>query len=487
MAPSHTFTGGEALKPGSRIFFGSFDFITTATGELRLACPASPIDALTQGMGGLRLAEPPRDVVMAEAGYPAPANPDIETLADCAGALLHVSSTREDCDQVLYTFANVVTQLHGNPPLPSLAELRGDAPRSLPATKVASSPKPTPAKTKAGKQCRKRHTVAARWRHHSRTTAPQEEAPRPSALVAIAGHLPTSVLDLLEGVSSSGSTSDPDRGVSVMVGRACLVATPLGNTWEQRERKSSTKRRKKSATLSEGSMSSTTRWNGASTGARDLAVARVTLQNLRNLVQRAAVQQAELASQLLTDTTSRTSRDTSGEARPSARPRASLRDRLHDVRDTQNILDARRREQGNPGHSRVPDARNEHRCGSSGLGPKAFGLAIREAQFPNRATYKRPGSSWDLKGCTPQKRNELPDVTDADVGSAFTYGTTNEALIHELGRGRPKTTADLLDIAIKFADGEDAVGAIFHKRKASRDDGEGTSGTKKDRRDRRDK
>jgi hypothetical protein len=34
-----------------------------------------------------------------------------------------------------------------------------------------------------------------------------------------------------------------------------------------------------------------------------------------------------------------------------------------------------------------------------------------------------------------KKRNELPDTTDADVASAFTYGTTNEALAHELGRG----------------------------------------------------
>jgi hypothetical protein len=49
--------------------------------------------------------------------------------------------------------------------------------------------------------------------------------------------------------------------------------------------------------------------------------------------------------------------------------------------------------------------------------------------------------------------------------SAFTYGTMNEALIHELDSGRPKTTADLLDIATKFADGEDAMGVIFRKGK----------------------
>jgi hypothetical protein len=46
------------------------------------------------------------------------------------------------------------------------------------------------------------------------------------------------------------------------------------------------------------------------------------------------------------------------------------------------------------------------------------------------------------------------------------YVTTNEALIHELGRGRTKTTADLLSIATKFANGEDVVGAIFRKEKS---------------------
>jgi hypothetical protein len=70
------------------------------------------------------------------------------------------------------------------------------------------------------------------------------------------------------------------------------------------------------------------------------------------------------------------------------------------------------------------------------------------------------------------ERNELPGATDADVVSAFTYGTINEALTHELWRGRPRTTTDLLDIAIKFIDGEDVVGAIFRKGKSSRDAGE---------------
>ena len=45
--------------------------------------------------------------------------------------------------------------------------------------------------------------------------------------------------------------------------------------------------------------------------------------------------------------------------------------------------------------------------------------------------------------------------------SAFNYGTTNEALLHELSRDQSKTTEDLVDITTKFIDGEDAVRAIF--------------------------
>jgi hypothetical protein len=55
------------------------------------------------------------------------------------------------------------------------------------------------------------------------------------------------------------------------------------------------------------------------------------------------------------------------------------------------------------------------------------------------------------------------------VVSAFTYNTTNEVLVHELSDGRPKTATNLLDIATKFADTDDAVGAIFRKRKTPHD------------------
>lgn len=65
-----------------------------------------------------------------------------------------------------------------------------------------------------------------------------------------------------------------------------------------------------------------------------------------------------------------------------------------------------------------------------------------------------------------KKRNELPDATDTDILSTFTYGTTNKALVHELGHMRPRTTVDLLNIATKFTGGEDVVGAIFERGRA---------------------
>jgi hypothetical protein len=56
-------------------------------------------------------------------------------------------------------------------------------------------------------------------------------------------------------------------------------------------------------------------------------------------------------------------------------------------------------------------------------------------------------------------------MTDIDVIGAFLIGTTCKELVHELGRKGPCTTSELLDIAIKFASGKEAVGTIFHYTK----------------------
>lgn len=111
-----TFTSGKMFVPGSRITFGSLDSFAAATGELRLVGSASLFNALTQSMGDLRLTRI--------------TPPDVEALADCADGLLGSSFMNEDREQVLYAFANVVTQVRGNPPLLSMAALQGTAPNT---------------------------------------------------------------------------------------------------------------------------------------------------------------------------------------------------------------------------------------------------------------------------------------------------------------------------------------------------------------------
>lgn len=114
---------------------------------------------------------------------------------------------------------------------------------------------------------------------------------------------------------------------------------------------------------------------------------------------------------------------------------------------------------------------------------------MREAFVGNfQGTYVHPGNSWDLKNCKQkkgetlhdyirrfsQKCNELLDVADEDVVTAFLSGTTCESLVHKLGWKKPKTTKDLLDIATNRASGEEAVGVVFQGSpgKEKRDNGD---------------
>ena len=70
--------------------------------------------------------------------------------------------------------------------------------------------------------------------------------------------------------------------------------------------------------------------------------------------------------------------------------------------------------------------------------------------------------------------NSLLDVVDADIISAFLFGTTYESLIHKLGYLKPRTTHDLLDITMNHASGEEADGLVFNggwdKGKAKHED-----------------
>jgi hypothetical protein len=91
----------------------------------------------------------------------------------------------------------------------------------------------------------------------------------------------------------------------------------------------------------------------------------------------------------------------------------------------------------------------------------------------------RLGNSWDLRSCRQQpgeslreyirrfskQRTELPNITDSDVIGVFLTGTTCRDLVSKLGRKTPTKASELMDIATKFASGQEAVEAIFWKDK----------------------
>jgi hypothetical protein len=59
----------------------------------------------------------------------------------------------------------------------------------------------------------------------------------------------------------------------------------------------------------------------------------------------------------------------------------------------------------------------------------------------------------------------MPNITDSDVIGAFLAGTTCRDLVSKLGRKTPTRASEQMDIATKFASGQEAVKAIFRKDK----------------------
>jgi hypothetical protein len=64
-----------------------------------------------------------------------------------------------------------------------------------------------------------------------------------------------------------------------------------------------------------------------------------------------------------------------------------------------------------------------------------------------------------------KQRTELPNITDSDVIDAFLADTTCCDLVSKLGCNTPTRASELMDIATKFASGQEAVEAIFRKEK----------------------
>jgi hypothetical protein len=87
-----------------------------------------------------------------------------------------------------------------------------------------------------------------------------------------------------------------------------------------------------------------------------------------------------------------------------------------------------------------------------------------------KSTYKRPASIEEVKACVQQCnktirsyiqrwsiiKNSAVKVSDERAIDAFTLGLRRGDLVEEMGRIKPKIVSDLMDIANRFANDEDA-------------------------------
>jgi hypothetical protein len=87
-----------------------------------------------------------------------------------------------------------------------------------------------------------------------------------------------------------------------------------------------------------------------------------------------------------------------------------------------------------------------------------------------KSTYKRPASVEEVKASVQQHgetlrayiqrwsiiKNSAVKVSDERTIDAFIVGLRRGDLVEEMGRIKPKIVSDLMDIANRFADGEDA-------------------------------
>jgi hypothetical protein len=92
-----------------------------------------------------------------------------------------------------------------------------------------------------------------------------------------------------------------------------------------------------------------------------------------------------------------------------------------------------------------------------------------ESEFTRnfRSTYKSPTSIEEVKAFVQQRSESLRSyiqrwsiikksavkVSNKIAIDAFTHGLQREDLMEELGRARPKTVSELMEVANRFADG----------------------------------
>jgi hypothetical protein len=93
-----------------------------------------------------------------------------------------------------------------------------------------------------------------------------------------------------------------------------------------------------------------------------------------------------------------------------------------------------------------------------------------ESQFARnfRSTYKRPASLEEVKSCVQRKgktlrsyiqrwsviKNSAEDISDERAIDAFSAGLHRSDLVEEVGRTKPSIVSELMEVANRFADGE---------------------------------
>jgi hypothetical protein len=99
-----------------------------------------------------------------------------------------------------------------------------------------------------------------------------------------------------------------------------------------------------------------------------------------------------------------------------------------------------------------------------------LGQTRKSIRKKKNSTYKHPASIEEVKSYTQRKGETLrsyiqrrsiikkstEDVSDERAVDAFSASLRRLDLVEELGRTRPKTVSELIEIASRFADGEDA-------------------------------
>jgi hypothetical protein len=100
-----------------------------------------------------------------------------------------------------------------------------------------------------------------------------------------------------------------------------------------------------------------------------------------------------------------------------------------------------------------------------------------ESQFAINfcSTYKRPASLEEVKLCIQKRdktlrsyiqrwsviKNSAEDVSDERAIDAYSSGLRHSDLVEEIGRTRPRTLSELMEVANRFTDGKD----VYHNKR----------------------